>query len=161
MGGGSTWTGPGWASAAGQRTRTMQFPMLSKYMRAQGKNKISYFYFFKMRYFLYSIDLIVWIITGTWLTYASSGGALHFVAANNDCGVRDFDMERFQLCKHFRYPWPVNVSFSLFRFHEKEFQSICLKFFCLYYRFLFGRKNRYKSERIRGRRWRESDLILS
>ncbi|CAA6659235.1 unnamed protein product [Spirodela intermedia] len=37
-----------------------------------------------------------------------SGGALHFMAANNDCGVRDFDMEKFQLCKHFRFPWPVN-----------------------------------------------------
>lgn len=38
----------------------------------------------------------------------SSGGAVHFVASNNDCGVRDFDMEKFQLSNHFRFPWPVN-----------------------------------------------------
>ncbi|XP_015959157.1 uncharacterized WD repeat-containing protein C2A9.03 isoform X2 [Arachis duranensis] len=32
----------------------------------------------------------------------------HFMASNNDCGVRDFDMEKFQLSKHFCFPWPVN-----------------------------------------------------
>uniref|UniRef100_A0A2P2KTT7 WD-40 repeat family protein n=2 Tax=Rhizophora mucronata TaxID=61149 RepID=A0A2P2KTT7_RHIMU len=32
------------------------------------------------------------------------------MASNNDCGFRDFDMERFQLSKHFCFPWPVNVS---------------------------------------------------
>lgn len=32
------------------------------------------------------------------------------MASNNDCGVRDFDMEKFQLTKHFSFPWPVNVS---------------------------------------------------
>ena len=32
------------------------------------------------------------------------------MASNNDCGVRDYDMERFQLLNHFRFPWPVNVS---------------------------------------------------
>lgn len=37
-----------------------------------------------------------------------SSGAVHFIASNNDCGVRDFDMENFQLSKHFRFPWPVN-----------------------------------------------------
>jgi len=37
-------------------------------------------------------------------------GAVHFTAANNDSGVRDFDMEKFQLSNHFRFPWPVNVS---------------------------------------------------
>ncbi|XP_073311850.1 uncharacterized WD repeat-containing protein C2A9.03-like isoform X2 [Primulina huaijiensis] len=40
--------------------------------------------------------------------YGSRSGAVHFTASNNDCGVRDFDMERFQLVKHFSYPWPVN-----------------------------------------------------
>ncbi|CAK9147582.1 unnamed protein product [Ilex paraguariensis] len=35
--------------------------------------------------------------------------AIHFIASNNDCGVRDFDMEKFQLCKHSRYPWQVNI----------------------------------------------------
>lgn len=37
-------------------------------------------------------------------------GAIHFTASNNDCGVRDFDMEKYQLSRHFRFPWPVNVS---------------------------------------------------
>ncbi|KAJ6840071.1 putative WD repeat-containing protein-like [Iris pallida] len=40
--------------------------------------------------------------------YNSPSGALHFIASNNDCGVRDFDMENFQISKHLRYPWPVN-----------------------------------------------------
>lgn len=30
--------------------------------------------------------------------------------SNNDCGVREFDMETFQLLNHFSYNWPVNVS---------------------------------------------------
>ncbi|CAA3021053.1 uncharacterized WD repeat-containing -like [Olea europaea subsp. europaea] len=30
------------------------------------------------------------------------------MASNNDCGVRDFDMERFQLIRHFACPWPAN-----------------------------------------------------
>jgi len=37
-------------------------------------------------------------------------GSLHFLASNNDCGLRDFDMERFQICNNFRFAWPVNVS---------------------------------------------------
>lgn len=37
-------------------------------------------------------------------------GAVHFTASSNDCGVRDFDMEKFQLSNHIRLPWPVNVS---------------------------------------------------
>lgn len=39
------------------------------------------------------------------------------MASNNDSGVRDFDMERFQLSKHFCFPWPVNVSTSTLIFH--------------------------------------------
>ncbi|VVB16183.1 unnamed protein product [Arabis nemorensis] len=42
--------------------------------------------------------------------YRNSSGALHFMASNNDCGVRDFDMERYQLVQLFRYLWPVNHS---------------------------------------------------
>ncbi|KAG4381312.1 hypothetical protein GLYMA_15G123500v4 [Glycine max] len=38
----------------------------------------------------------------------SINGAVHFMASNNDSGVRDFDMERFQLSKHFCFPWPKN-----------------------------------------------------
>ncbi|KAK4386860.1 putative WD repeat-containing protein C2A9.03 [Sesamum angolense] len=34
--------------------------------------------------------------------------AVHFVASNNDCGVRDFDLESFQLSKHLPFSWPVN-----------------------------------------------------
>lgn len=41
--------------------------------------------------------------------YLFFSGGIHFIASNNDCGVRDFDMESFELSKHFRYPWPVNV----------------------------------------------------
>nr|KYP52112.1 putative WD repeat-containing protein C2A9.03 [Cajanus cajan] len=40
--------------------------------------------------------------------YEHPSGAVHFMASNNDCGVRDFDMERFQLSKHFSFSWPVN-----------------------------------------------------
>ncbi|XP_057983738.1 uncharacterized WD repeat-containing protein C2A9.03-like [Malania oleifera] len=40
--------------------------------------------------------------------YHSASGAMHFTASNNDSGVRDFDMEKFQLSKHFHFPWPVN-----------------------------------------------------
>jgi hypothetical protein len=32
------------------------------------------------------------------------------MASNNDCGVRDFDMERYKLVQLFRYLWPVNHS---------------------------------------------------
>ncbi|OVA01385.1 WD40 repeat [Macleaya cordata] len=47
-------------------------------------------------------------ITNAVEIYDSLSGAVHFTASNNDCGVRDFDMEKFQLSKHFRFPWPVN-----------------------------------------------------
>ncbi|KAE8677251.1 actin-related protein 8-like [Hibiscus syriacus] len=40
--------------------------------------------------------------------YATPSGAVHFTASNNDCGVRDFDMEKYQLSKHFHFLWPVN-----------------------------------------------------
>lgn len=40
-------------------------------------------------------------------------GGIHFMASNNDCGVREFDVERFQLINHFCFPWPVNVSHSI------------------------------------------------
>ncbi|ERN19030.1 uncharacterized WD repeat-containing protein C2A9.03 [Amborella trichopoda] len=47
-------------------------------------------------------------ITNAVEIYTTSSGSIHFMASNNDCGVRDFDMERFQLCNHFRFSWPVN-----------------------------------------------------
>lgn len=37
-------------------------------------------------------------------------GGIHFMASNNDCGIREYDMESFQLLNHFDFPWPVNVS---------------------------------------------------
>ncbi|KAF9667210.1 hypothetical protein SADUNF_Sadunf16G0309300 [Salix dunnii] len=48
-------------------------------------------------------------ITNAVEIYDSPSGAVHFTASNNDSGVRDFDMEKYQLSKHFRFPWPVNV----------------------------------------------------
>ncbi|XP_065619449.1 uncharacterized protein LOC111998411 isoform X2 [Quercus suber] len=50
-------------------------------------------------------------ITNAVEIYVSFSGAFHFTASNNDCGVRDFDMEKFQLSKHFRFSWPVNHTF--------------------------------------------------
>ncbi|KAH6768148.1 Transducin/WD40 repeat-like superfamily protein [Perilla frutescens var. frutescens] len=47
-------------------------------------------------------------ITNAVEIYTSGSGAVHFVASNNDNGVRDFDMEKFQPSNHFRFTWPVN-----------------------------------------------------
>ncbi|KAL0306183.1 UNVERIFIED_CONTAM: putative WD repeat-containing protein C2A9.03 [Sesamum radiatum] len=47
-------------------------------------------------------------ITNAVEIYTSGSGAVHFVASNNDSGVRDFDMEKFQQSNHLRFPWPVN-----------------------------------------------------
>ncbi|MFS7989114.1 hypothetical protein Hanom_Chr11g01042911 [Helianthus anomalus] len=41
-------------------------------------------------------------------------GGMHFTASNNDCGVREYDMDGFQLVNHFLFIRPVNVSFFLF-----------------------------------------------
>ncbi|KAL0392545.1 UNVERIFIED_CONTAM: putative WD repeat-containing protein C2A9.03, partial [Sesamum radiatum] len=46
-------------------------------------------------------------ITNAIEIFDSSSG-IHFMTSNNDCGVREYDMERFQLLNHFRFPWPVN-----------------------------------------------------
>ena len=45
-----------------------------------------------------------------------ASGAPHFVASNNDCSVRDYDMEKFQLSQLLDFPWPVNVSLKLLFF---------------------------------------------
>ncbi|CAL4885075.1 unnamed protein product [Urochloa decumbens] len=47
-------------------------------------------------------------ITNAVEIFSTSSGAVHFIASSNDSGVRDYDMERFQLCKHFQFKWPVN-----------------------------------------------------
>ncbi|KAJ0510881.1 putative transcription factor WD40-like family [Helianthus annuus] len=45
--------------------------------------------------------------------YPALSGGKHFLTSNNDCGVREYDMDGFQLVNHFRFPWPVNVSFLI------------------------------------------------
>lgn len=47
-------------------------------------------------------------ITNAVEIYDSLSGGYHFMASNNDCGVREYEMERFQLLSHFTFPWPVN-----------------------------------------------------
>lgn len=47
-------------------------------------------------------------MNSNWFIYFCSG-ELHFMAANNDCSMREYDMEGFQLVNHFHFPWPVNV----------------------------------------------------
>jgi hypothetical protein len=37
-------------------------------------------------------------------------GSRRLVAANNDCSIRIFDTEYFDLLKHYVFPWSVNVS---------------------------------------------------
>ncbi|KAF2618091.1 hypothetical protein F2Q68_00040411 [Brassica cretica] len=49
-------------------------------------------------------------ITNSVNIHRNSSGALHFMASSNDGGVRNFDMETYQLVQHFHYPWPVNHS---------------------------------------------------
>ncbi|KAJ0502717.1 putative WD40-repeat-containing domain superfamily [Helianthus annuus] len=45
--------------------------------------------------------------------YDTLSGGKHFLTSNNDCGMREYDMDGFQLVKNFRFPWPVNVSFLI------------------------------------------------
>ncbi|KAG4937620.1 hypothetical protein JHK82_051849 [Glycine max] len=40
--------------------------------------------------------------------YDSLSGATHIIASNNDCGVREYDTERFQPLNNFQFSWPVN-----------------------------------------------------
>lgn len=47
-------------------------------------------------------------ITNAVEIYDSLSGGIHFMASNNDGGVREYDMEKFQLLNHFRFSWPVN-----------------------------------------------------
>lgn len=50
------------------------------------------------------------------------------MTSNNDCGVREYDTERFQLLNHFRFPWPVNVSISLYMHLSCPIYDLCLWF---------------------------------
>lgn len=47
-------------------------------------------------------------ITNALEIFKKPSGSLHFLASNNDCGLRDFDVEKFQMCNHFRFDWAVN-----------------------------------------------------
>ncbi|XP_076917488.1 uncharacterized protein LOC143577579 [Bidens hawaiensis] len=47
-------------------------------------------------------------ITNAIEIYDALSGGMHFMASNNDCGVREYDMDGFQLVNHFHFPWPVN-----------------------------------------------------
>ncbi|KAJ1291968.1 hypothetical protein BS78_02G357200 [Paspalum vaginatum] len=47
-------------------------------------------------------------ITNAVDVYESPNGSTLVMAANNDCGVRVFDTERFMLLGHFTFPWSVN-----------------------------------------------------
>ncbi|KOM36724.1 hypothetical protein LR48_Vigan03g010500 [Vigna angularis] len=47
-------------------------------------------------------------ITNAIEIYDSLSGATHIIASNNDCGVREYDTERFQLLNNFQFSWPVN-----------------------------------------------------
>lgn len=40
--------------------------------------------------------------------YDGLSGRIHFMASNNDCGLREYETEKFQLLNYFRFPWPVN-----------------------------------------------------
>ncbi|KAG4939186.1 hypothetical protein JHK84_045380 [Glycine max] len=47
--------------------------------------------------------------------YDSLSGATHIIASNNDCGVREFDTERFRPLNNFQFSWPVNRNCSVIR----------------------------------------------
>ncbi|KAE8685609.1 cysteine proteinase RD21a-like [Hibiscus syriacus] len=47
-------------------------------------------------------------ITNATEIYDSLRGGINLMASNNDCSLREYDTERFQLLNHFRFPWPVN-----------------------------------------------------
>ncbi|KAJ4826768.1 hypothetical protein Tsubulata_001958 [Turnera subulata] len=40
--------------------------------------------------------------------YDTPSAAVHFTISGNDCAVRDFDVEKYQLSKHLQFSWPVN-----------------------------------------------------
>ncbi|ONK77648.1 uncharacterized protein A4U43_C02F9000 [Asparagus officinalis] len=47
-------------------------------------------------------------ITNSIDIYRNVSGSVRFMSSNNDGGVREIDVERFQLLNHFRFPWPIN-----------------------------------------------------
>ena len=77
----------------------MPLQMLLKYMTAEGT------------FSTLAESCLVWLdyVHEFRLISIFCSGELHFMAANNDCSMREYDMERFQLLNHFHFPWPVNV----------------------------------------------------
>jgi WD40 repeat protein len=47
-------------------------------------------------------------ITNSLEIYQDPSGSRRLVAANNDCSIRIFDTEYFDLLKHYVFPWSVN-----------------------------------------------------
>ena len=84
----------------------MQSQMLLRFTKAPGSLLPLFLFFTEACSFLPLLSM------GLLKPYLYSG-AVHFMASNNDCGVRDFNMEKFQTCKQFSFPWPVNVSTSV------------------------------------------------
>ncbi|VAI83136.1 unnamed protein product [Triticum turgidum subsp. durum] len=62
-------------------------------------------------------------ITNAMDIHRSTSGSLRITVSNNDSGVREFDMERFQLLNHFRFNWPVNVTSTLVGHLDYSFAS--------------------------------------
>lgn len=76
---------------------TMPSQMLSKFMIGWG-------------ILLWSSEFLLFIIKHHLRLELLFRGGMHFMASNNDCGIREYDMEKFQLLNDFQFPWPVNVS---------------------------------------------------
>jgi len=63
-----------------------------------------------LRYFSYYLAIFVLVFRNVVWHGNFFSGATHFIAANNDSGVREYDIEKFQLLNQLHFPWPVNVS---------------------------------------------------
>ncbi|VAI60271.1 unnamed protein product [Triticum turgidum subsp. durum] len=72
-------------------------------------------------------------ITNAVEIFNTASGAVHFMASNNDSGVRDYDMERFQLCKHFQFDWPVNAYFRINLACASWLLEEGLSYFCYFF----------------------------
>lgn len=94
------------ASVLGLRTMIMLSPTLLKYLTVWGNVILAS----KHR------ELIYFDTEPLYMEILCCSGCYHFMVSNNDSGIREFDMERFQLLKNFCFPWPVNVSISIFMF---------------------------------------------
>lgn len=97
----------------------MQSPMLLRFIPVRGT----------LRMLIPAIELVHSKLepNSCCIIFLIFSGAVHFIASNNDSGVRDFDMENFQLSKHYHFPWPVNVSCID---HTCYFSDLYLKILC-------------------------------